>query len=84
MSKQSEPDLETFAALVKRHDLTHEMSDDHGVWRRGRVSLNRIFSMRDILIQIDPKNKEKCREIWNAEVDLKLVEEIRAQFYWKG
>ena len=39
--------LKEFYQLLKRHDWWYEMSDDHGVWRRGQDSLVHIRSIAD-------------------------------------
>lgn len=69
--------LQEFEAMVNRHDLTYDYSDDGFVWRAGLASENRIkeaakqFPIEDV------------KRIWNAMVDKKLVENARAPFYWR-
>jgi hypothetical protein len=66
-----------FRKLCKSHDLTHEYSDDHSYWVRGRASLAKV----------EEKAKELDREvavrIWNEVVDSKIVPGHREQWYWK-
>ena len=69
--------LEEFEAMVNRHDLTYDYSDDGSVWRRGLASENAI---REAAKQFP---KEDVARIWNAMVDNFLIEEARAPFYWK-
>ena len=76
------PSLEAFEKLVSRHDLTFSFSDDFRVWRRGEESMKQIFAMRDALIKEDPSNKEKCIEIWNKNVDKKIVASEAKNWYW--
>ena len=37
----------------KRHDWTYEMSDDYGVWQRGKASFKDILSRREELAKLD-------------------------------
>lgn len=69
--------LEEFEEAVNRHDLTHTYSDDGEVWRRGSADLDRIRKAAELF------PVEDVTRIWNAAVDKKLVEECRAQFYWR-
>lgn len=68
---------ETFFELCKRHDLTHEYSDDGSVWRRGRDQLTAI---REAAKSLPP---EVAARIFNSVVDTKMKEGYREQFYWK-
>jgi hypothetical protein len=44
---------EHLAAMVKAHDLHHEMSDDHRVWQSGQAELKAIKTLADKLAIID-------------------------------
>jgi hypothetical protein len=69
--------IEDFEKACAAHDLTHEYSDDHGVWRRGSADLARI---RVAAAKFDSKDVER---IWNGICDQKLVEPFNKQFYWR-
>lgn len=66
-----------FYEMVNRHDLTHDYSDDPSVFRAGHASLLRIHEAAKQL------PRERAVAIWNECVDLKLVPEARASFYWR-
>lgn len=51
---------EHLAAMVKAHDLHHEMSDDHRVWQSGHVELKAIKTLADKLAIID---RERVRNM---------------------
>jgi hypothetical protein len=69
--------LEELDALIARHDLTFEYSDDHRAWKRGSESLAEI---RRVAKEFP---REQVVEIWNRHVDRKLREGYRDSFYWK-
>lgn len=69
--------LEDFEAMVAKHDLTYDFSDDGAVWRAGRASECRIREAAKKL------PAEDVKRIWNAMVDKTLVESSRTTFYWK-
>lgn len=69
--------LEEFEIEVNKHDLTHEYSDDHSVWRRGNAHYGVIRAAANTL------PREDVERIWNAMVDKRLTPEGRAQFYWR-
>lgn len=70
--------LAEFERMVAEHDLTFEYSDDGAVWRRGHASLARIVDAAKYL------NRTDVVRVWNAAVDRKIAEGMRAPFYWKG
>lgn len=37
--------LPEFWDMLKKHDWTHEMSDDHSVWRRGNAEQVRLMGI---------------------------------------
>lgn len=51
---------EHLEAMVKAHDLYHEMSDDHRVWQSGQAELTAIKNLANKLAIID---KERVRGI---------------------
>ena len=51
---------EHLAAMVKAHDLHHEMSDDHRVWQSGQAELKAIKTLADKLAIID---RERVRNM---------------------
>jgi hypothetical protein len=63
-----------FRALVERHDLTYTYSDDHTVWERGRAQYAAIVEAA--------KSVPNAAEIWNANVDRKLIPVCRPLYYW--
>lgn len=69
--------LDEFHQLVRRHDLTHMYSDDGSVYRRGSAELEAI---REAAKQFP---REDAVRVWNAEVDRKMTEGFREEFYWK-
>lgn len=69
--------IEEFKRLVAAHDLTFDYSDHGETWRRGCAELNAI---RALAKEIPP---ETAAEIWNANVDAHLIEEVRKGWYWK-
>ena len=66
-----------FAKMCRDHDLTYEYSDDGECWRRGDASMDNI---REFSKQLPYEDVER---IWNAEVDRKISESSRKQFYWR-
>lgn len=66
----------SFFELCKAHDLTFEYSDDFTTWQKGRDQLQRIKQDAAAL----PEDRAKA--IWNAVVDLKIGNPVRAQ-EWK-
>lgn len=68
---------EEFRTMCRRHDLTYQYSDDHGVWTRGNQSLAQVEAAAQKL------PRDVAVRIWNEVVDTKLVPDARAQFYWK-
>jgi hypothetical protein len=71
--------LTHFTRLVRQHDLTYMMSDDHHAWQRGHASYRRIQAMAQDL------PSEAVAQIWNTWVDSsQMREENRQQFYWRG
>lgn len=66
-----------FEALVRKHDLTYNYSDDGAVWRRGQASYEAIIKASKLL------PRSEAVRIWNKVVDEKLVPSARQQFYWK-
>ena len=69
--------IERFKELVRAHDLTYQYSDDHRYWSRGSRQYSEIRTLaKEIGMEI-------AMEIWNKEVDRKLREDSREQFYWK-
>ena len=77
MEKESKMTLKEFAELVARHDLTHGYSDDNRYWERGRQELAEIKSAAANF------PREEVVRIWNSEVDRKLADFAREQYYWK-
>lgn len=69
--------LDEFAQMVSQHDLTFQYSDDNYMWERGRKELADIRAFAEFLPRAD------VVRIWNAEVDRKMAEGYRDQFYWK-
>lgn len=69
--------IQDFEDAVARHDLTHDYSDDHSVWKRGAADYDRIRKAADKFDRAD------VERIWNAAVDRKLIEGVRQQFYWR-
>lgn len=69
--------LEDFERACAAHDLTYSYSDDGRWWRAGLASHQRIKNAAEKF------PREDVERIWNAQVDRKVVEEVRAQFYWQ-
>lgn len=69
--------LDEFHQLVRQHDLTHMYSDDASVYRRGSAALSEIMSAAKLF------PREDAVRIWNSEVDRKMSEGFREEFYWK-
>ena len=68
--------LDEFRDMVKSHDLTYGHSDNQRDWLRGFCQRSKIIEAMKSL------NEEECVAIWNAEVDRKLIPEIRHEYYW--
>lgn len=71
-------DLEKFKEAVQFHDLTYDYSDDHQKWKRGFEQKQAIRAMAAKLPH------EEVVAIWNANVDQRIADFAREQFYWKG
>lgn len=69
--------LEDFERACNGHDLTYSYSDDHRWWRAGFDSHRRIERAAKQF------PREDVERIWNAMVDRRVVEGVRAQFYWR-
>jgi len=69
--------LEEFAKLVAQHDLTYMYSDDGRCYSRGSRELYAIKQAAESF------SRDEVVRIWNAEVDRKLVEDVRPEFYWR-
>lgn len=69
--------LEDFERACAAHDLTYSYSDDGRWWRAG------LESERQIQEAAKKFPREDVERIWNAQVDRKLVESVREQFYWR-
>jgi len=69
--------IDEFRDMVKSHDLTYEHSDNQKDWLRG------FYQRSKIIEAIKSLNEDECVDIWNAEVDRKLIPEIRSEYYWK-
>lgn len=69
--------LEDFENACTHHDLTYSYSDDGRWWRAGCDSHDRIKKAAAKF------PREDVERIWNAVVDTKVVEGVRAQFYWR-
>ena len=74
------PCLEHVRVLIEEHDLTYEMSDDHGVWLRGNASLARIRRMIDAL---GSEKRSECTALWNEIFAQKMGSEFAHQFMWR-
>jgi hypothetical protein len=70
--------LAEFEVLVARHDLAFEFAENTAVWREGHASLARINEAAKYL------NRTDVVRVWNANVDRKLAESAREQFYWRS
>lgn len=66
-----------FKALVRKHDLTYNYSDDISAWRRGQESYDAILKAAKLL------PRSEAVRIWNKVVDEKILDGHRQQFYWK-
>jgi len=69
--------LHEFENAVRSHDLTHMYSDDGQVYERGYQDRRRIERAAEKF------PREDVERIWNAMVDSRLLEDCRAQFYWR-
>lgn len=69
--------LASFKQMVVDHDLTYIYSDDHQEYMKGQSSEGRIaLAARDL-------PREAAVEIWNEQVDKKLLPGFREGWYWK-
>ena len=68
--------LEIFAELVHKHDLTYSYTEDHSVWERGEKERTTIRKMAAAL------PIEDVKRTWNAEVDRK-ISRFPESFYWR-
>lgn len=68
--------LEEWQQRVMAHDLTHDYSDDHGVWSRGSADYREIQELAQQFPRAD------VVRIWNTVVDQKL-RSGREEYYWK-
>lgn len=68
--------VEQFCSLVASHDLTYTFSDDSRSYDRGRAQLEAIERLKAEI------PKDRAVAIWNNNVDRKLAEPYRADFYW--
>lgn len=50
-----------YERLLKNHDWTFEMSDDHRVWEAGRAAQERLIRLKELLCTV---NKERAMEMW--------------------
>ena len=66
--------FDEFKAMVARHDLTYNYSDDASVRRLGHESYMKIMEASNL------RPREDAVRIWNSEVDRKLVD--GTDFYW--
>lgn len=71
--------LETFAFMVKNHDLTYDYSDYGPARRHGLESYNAIRAFA----KQSPEYAEDFERIWNANVDRCLADWARKNFYWR-
>ena len=69
--------LAEFEKMVRAHDLTFQFSDDHSYWVRGQATLKAIQEAAKEL------PAEDVERIWNANVDRKLADFARKDFYWR-
>jgi hypothetical protein len=58
--KRFDNEWDQLEAMVKGHDVYHEMSDDHRVWQSGQAELRTIKDLANKLAIID---KERVREM---------------------
>ena len=65
-----------FRKLVRHHDLTYAMSDDHNVWRRGSEAYRKIQAEAELL------PRELAVKIWNENVAAHIRAESRSMFEW--
>lgn len=63
-----------FTTLVSKHDISYAYSDDHGVYLRGKAQYAAIVEAA--------KSVPNAAEIWNANVDRKLIPACRSEYYW--
>jgi len=61
------PELITLDRLLAKHDWTHEYSDDHSAWKRGRQERDAI-------------NAEKCRLISEGVVTAEELTVLMAKY----
>lgn len=73
-------DLDHWATLVRRHDLTYEYSDDHRAWCKGRDERQHIMSLYN---GFDEDSKREARAIWNANIVRCIAPEFVAPWLWK-
>ena len=66
-SDERKADYSKMRRAIKRHDLTHEYSDDHGAYERGRDEKADIESMQKKKVP-----KSLFRKMWNRNVDKKV------------
>jgi hypothetical protein len=73
-------DLDHWATLVRRHDLTYDYSDDHRAWCKGRDERQHIMSLFN---GFDDDTKREARAIWNANVERCINPAFAVAYMWK-
>lgn len=69
--------VEQFKELVKKHDLTYSYSDDYSVYKKGEDEYKAIVNLSKQL------PKEVVVQIWNENVDNKMLPYVRSEYYWQ-
>lgn len=69
--------IEKFKDLISKHDLTYSYSDDYSVYKKGDDEYKAILNLSKEL------PKEDVVQIWNENVDKKILAHSRSEYYWK-
>jgi hypothetical protein len=71
--------LETFATLVRQHDVTYEYSDDHTAWSRGLREYDQIMTLYRAA---DHRTKCLMTDIWNEIMRRSFRPDVVDQWLW--
>jgi hypothetical protein len=72
--------LNDFINLLTDWDITHQYSDDMRVYKAGLAHYTKMLGIYNSLNQLD---KETAKLIANMHVEMNIVPEQQAQYFWK-
>ena len=81
LTESEKPSLKAFADLVAKHDITFSFANGKP-YDEGQKSFDAIYKMFNELKKIDPKNDQKCVDIWNKNVKKKINIHSQQDFMW--